>query len=324
MPAHGIRLASLTMAASLAAAAANAQTPQLTVSNQTVAASETITAVITGPPNQSFALLGYDTGCCFRFAGVQFSVGPSGGGLPDLLSVSTLDASGRATVAVGPRSASNRGHGFRDTTNDRYHLQAAVSPNGFATVALSNAIVLRNGDLVFGLSGPQGPPGPQGPAGPVGPQGPQGAQGPAGAPGAQGVVATAFFANTSSASVTPTSSYQFVTPQAVVTTNATQRIVAEGGAYMLLPTGTGDAYAYLLMCYQSNSGGSVLPLVVSGSLPYPGYYTRLSATGTSASAAAIGTPGAGTWRVGLCTYQTGSLGIAVIFYGHGNVMVINP
>ncbi len=115
-----------------------------------------------------------------------------------LLAGGQLDGTGQVVVSVIPP--------FQFTALDRYYLQAATSPTiAFAPMALSPGRIVRNADLVDGLTGPQGPAGPAGPAGPVGPMGPigltgatgaAGPMGPAGPPGTQSLFGT----NTSLAS----------------------------------------------------------------------------------------------------------------------------
>jgi hypothetical protein len=80
---------------------------------------------------------------------------------------------------------------FKGKTTDRYYLQAAVwFEPGFAGLAASNTVIVRNADLFCQTCanppGPTGPTGPTGPQGPAGATGAQGAAGSAGAPGVQG------------------------------------------------------------------------------------------------------------------------------------------
>jgi hypothetical protein len=96
-----------------------------------------------------------------------------------LLDGGQLDGTGQVVVSVIPP--------FQFTTLDRYYLQAATSPTiAFAPLALSPGRIVRNADLVDGLTGPQGPAGPAGPVGPVGPMGPIGLTGATGAAGPMG------------------------------------------------------------------------------------------------------------------------------------------
>jgi hypothetical protein len=71
---------------------------------------------------------------------------------------------------------------------DRYYLQGAISTSpGFIPLVASNSKVVRNQDLISGLTGPAGPAGPTGPTGPAGPAGPLGLTGPQGPTGPQGI-----------------------------------------------------------------------------------------------------------------------------------------
>jgi hypothetical protein len=90
-----------------------------------------------------------------------------------------LSGTGAATVTLTPP--------FRGTTLDRYYVGAvtSTSPN-FIPPQPSPVGVIRNGDLVSGLTGPPGPTGAVGPPGPPGSQGPQGATGSQGPVGPQG------------------------------------------------------------------------------------------------------------------------------------------
>jgi len=154
---------------------------QLTLSTTVVTPGQAVTATVTGVPGQNFALLGSTTGAGLAHAGVSLAVGTDFA----ILALGTIPPSGNATVSVVPP--------FLLTTLDRYYLQAVTSPSAaFAPLAASAGGVIRNGDLVSGLTGPPGPTGPAGavgpagPAGPAGPPGPPGATGPAGPPGATG------------------------------------------------------------------------------------------------------------------------------------------
>lgn len=154
---------------------AHAQSPTLALSNTVAASGAAVTAIVTGTPGHSFAVVGSTTNAGFTFGGQQFAVGPD----VVIISIGTLDGTGTAQVGVVAP--------FRGTTLDRYYLQAATSPSAsFSPVVLSNGAVVRNGDLVSNLVGAPGPPGPQGPAGPVGPAGPLGPVGPSGSQGPTG------------------------------------------------------------------------------------------------------------------------------------------
>ena len=93
-------------------------------------------------------------------------------------------------------------------------------------------------------------------------------------------------------------SYQFAGPTATVTTAAGQRMT--GAATSVLgKTSTGtDIFRYGL-CYQLLSGGSIINFVGSN-------YTQTQMDNVlrqDFSAAASTVPGAGTWKVGFCTFN---------------------
>lgn len=152
-----------------------AQSPTLVLSSTIAPSGTAVTGTVTGTPGHSFALVGSTTNAGFSFAGQPFAVGLD----VTIIMVGTLDGSGSAQVQIVTP--------FRGTTLDRYYVQAAVSPSpAFASLALSNGVVIRNGDLVNNLVGGPGPAGPVGLAGPTGPAGSVGATGPSGPPGAVG------------------------------------------------------------------------------------------------------------------------------------------
>jgi len=157
---------------------AAAQAPAIVPGTENVAPGASVAVTITGTPGQFFAIIGSSTNAGINFGGVALSVGAD----VALLAQGVLDGAGSAVVSITPP--------FRGTTLDRYYIQGATSPsNTFLPVAVTSGRVLRNLDLVSGLSGPVGPAGPVGPVGPAGPVGQTGAtgatgiQGPAGTPG---------------------------------------------------------------------------------------------------------------------------------------------
>lgn len=183
---HFLRSLLCTLALAATSSVSYAQSPQLALSSSIASPGSGVLASLSGPPGQSFALVGSSTNAGFTFAGVSFSVGAD----VTILAVGVLDINGTSQVSVVPP--------FRGSTLDRYYFQAAFSPSAaFATVALSNSAVIRNADLVGGLAGVAGPAGPPGPAGApgavgaAGPSGPQGAVGPTGPPGPQGATGPA-------------------------------------------------------------------------------------------------------------------------------------
>ncbi len=164
-------MAPLALAALVAAVGpARAQTT-IAASTTVVNPGEAVTVTVAGPAGRHYAVIGSSTGSGFSFAGVPLRVGP------DVVILATgVLQSGQATVSVTPP--------FAGTTLDRYYVQAATSPSpSFTPLDASDGIVLRNGELVAGLTGPPGPEGPPGPQGPPGPSGPQGPPGPQGCTG---------------------------------------------------------------------------------------------------------------------------------------------
>jgi hypothetical protein len=159
---------------------ARAQTT-LSLSADSAAPGASVTATVSGPAGQHFAIIGSSVGAGVSYGGVALGVGLDF----VILAQGVLDGTGQTSVTITPP--------FLGSVLDRYYVQAATSPSpGFLPLAVSAGRVVRNGDLVSGLvgapgpTGPAGPPGPAGPAGAVGPVGPQGAPGPAGATGPVG------------------------------------------------------------------------------------------------------------------------------------------
>jgi hypothetical protein len=127
---------------------------------------------VVGPPGQHIVVAGSTTGAGLVYGGVRLPLGTD----TVVFHVGVLDATGRAVVAVTPP--------FVGTQLDRYYLMAAwATDTSFLPPVPSNSVVVRNGDLLGGLTGPPGPPGLEGPIGPVGPMGPIGPAGPSGPPG---------------------------------------------------------------------------------------------------------------------------------------------
>ncbi len=152
--------------------------PTLALSLDVAAPGAIVTATITGVPGQHYALLGSTMGAGYSHAGVSLALGT------DVVVVASgvLDGTGTAVVSGVPP--------FRFTTLDRYYLQVVTSPSpAFDPLVASQGRIVRNGDLVTGLSGPPGPQGemgPPGPAGPAGVAGPPGLTGPTGPAGVAG------------------------------------------------------------------------------------------------------------------------------------------
>ena len=159
------------------AAIASAQTT-LTVSPDVAPPGATVTATVTGPPGQFYAIIGSAVGAGLSYGGIALGVGADF----VILSQGVLDGTGAVSVGVQPP--------FRGSVLDRYYLQAATSSSPiFIPLSVSPGRVVRNGDLITVTTGPPGPPGPTGAIGamgPAGPPGPMGATGPAGPAGATG------------------------------------------------------------------------------------------------------------------------------------------
>ncbi len=169
-----VTAAVMAAVAAVGAGPANAQTG-LSASTTIVAPGESVTVTVTGPAGRHYALIGSVTGAGFSFGGVGLRVGPD----VAVLAIGVLGGTGRAAVPVRPP--------FLGTVLDRYYLQAVTADSAaFVPPDPSAGVVLRNGDLVAGLTGPAGPAGPPGAAGPQGPQGLTGPQGPAGPQGSAG------------------------------------------------------------------------------------------------------------------------------------------
>jgi hypothetical protein len=146
-----------------------AQSTQLNLSQSVVTPGALVSATVVGPPGHYFVVLGSTVGAGLTFAGQNLAIGSEYA----VVASGQLDGAGLAVVSGVPP--------FLFTTLDRYYLQAVTSESPtFVPAALSPGRILRNADLVVGLSGPPGP------AGPTGSQGPAGSQGQLGLPGATG------------------------------------------------------------------------------------------------------------------------------------------
>ena len=151
------------------------QATDLVVSQTVVTPGAPVTATISGPPGHFFVLLGSNVGAGLTFGGQSFAIGVDYA----VVASGQLDGAGHAIVSGTPP--------FLFTTLDRYYLQAATSPSpSFLPVNLSPGRILRNADLIGGLTGAPGPAGPPGPAGAQGPPGSQGPQARRGRPGLRG------------------------------------------------------------------------------------------------------------------------------------------
>jgi Phage Tail Collar Domain/Collagen triple helix repeat (20 copies) len=147
-----------------------AQGTELNLSQTVVTPGAPVSATVVGPPGHYFAVVGSNVGAGLTFDGQSLAVGIEF----VVTTTGQLDATGRAVISGVPP--------FLFTTLDRYYLQAVTSPSPtFVPAALSPGRVLRNGDLVVGLSGAAGP------TGTTGAQGPTGSAGAAGLPGLTGL-----------------------------------------------------------------------------------------------------------------------------------------
>jgi Collagen triple helix repeat (20 copies) len=154
--------------------------PQISLSATVVSPGDAVVVTVNGGPGQFYAVLGSSVNAGFSYRGVELGVGRD----VAILQNGVLDGSGQATVSIVPP--------FMGTVLDRYYLQAVQSTNqNFNPLQASHVGIVRNGDLVSGLTGPAGPEGPEGPAGPQGPPGLQGAAGPPGPAGPTGATGPA-------------------------------------------------------------------------------------------------------------------------------------
>lgn len=113
-----------------------AQTPTLTAATTLVSPGQTVSAVVSGPPGQFFAVVGSSVNAGFSYAGVELAVGPD----VAILATGTLNSAGQAAVVLQPP--------FRGSVLDRYYLQAATSPSpAFAPLSPSPSVVVKNADI---------------------------------------------------------------------------------------------------------------------------------------------------------------------------------
>jgi hypothetical protein len=147
-----------------------------------------------------------------------------------------------------------------------------------------------------GSAGPAGPPGPAGPQGPAGPRGTAGTTGPT---GPTGVVQTGAWAGPIAA-IPVSSGFVFAGPVARVRPIGGQRITSSGSAVL----GTTKASSTIdgAICVQPSGGGALI--VLAGTLNYE--EVTASTTRIPFAVSATGTPGAGTWKVGVCVRNESS------------------
>ena len=149
--------------------------PVMSLSDTSVSPGGSITVTIQADPGVYWALVGSAVNAGLTHAGVPMAVGTD----VTILGTGIVPPSGQVQAQIVPP--------FTGTVLDRYYLQAATASSpSFAPPAVSAGQVIRNRDLVSGLSGPPGPAGPTGATGPAGSAGPQGAQAAQGSQGPQG------------------------------------------------------------------------------------------------------------------------------------------
>ncbi len=160
-------------------ALAAAQTPTAVPATNNVAPGASVSVTLTGQPGHLYILAGSSTNAGFSYGGTNFALGAD----VTVLAQGQFNGSGTAVVAVAPP--------FLGTILDRYYVQLVTSTNAaYVPHAVSSSVVLRNADLISGLTGPAGPAGPTGPVGPAGPAGTAGPTGPTGPQGASGTSLT--------------------------------------------------------------------------------------------------------------------------------------
>lgn len=163
------------------------------------------------------------------------------------------------------------------------------------------------GKKVIIVRGPRGPRGPRGKQGPAGTNGTNGATGPQGPPGTTDTTGWAGNIGDSGLPASATA-FVFAGPTAQVTTTAGETIVASGSAALGIASGGTNVPINLSICYQASTGGALTVLN-----PAPGgAYEEVEIIAYSSSYAepyamsASGSPGAGTWNVGICVYNKSS------------------
>lgn len=134
------RIAVVATLVTICASVAHAQTTNLTVSTSIATPGDAVTATVTGPPGQNYALISSTVGSGFSYAGVSLAVGTD----VAILAVGVLDGTGRAVASVTPP--------FRGATLTRYYLQAVTSASpAFTPLAASPSVIVRNSDVTAPL-----------------------------------------------------------------------------------------------------------------------------------------------------------------------------
>jgi hypothetical protein len=112
------------------ATAANAQVT-LVPSSNVVGPGTNVTATVTGPAGQNFAVIGSNTNSGLSYAGVSLAVGTD----VAVLGVGVLNGSGEGTVTFTPPFPAR----------DRFYIQAVASPAAnFTPLTASAGVVLMN------------------------------------------------------------------------------------------------------------------------------------------------------------------------------------
>ena len=145
-----------------------------------------------------------------------------------------------------------------------------------------------------GSTGPQGAQGPQGPTGPTGATGPQGPQGSVGPTGPTGVLTTGFVGGAALPIIAGSSmAWLFPGPQATVTLQPGQKILAWGNIGVGVQAGSPAKFFAFDVGYQNAAGGTVYNAAADNYLS--GVATSVL---TVFSSHAVINPGPGTWKIG--------------------------
>lgn len=173
--------------------------------------------------------------------------------------------------------------------------------------------------LSWNQKGVTGATGAQGAQGAAGAQGTVGSPGTPGTPGGPGFVQLGSWAGSTSTLPASGIAVTFLGPTATLTTTATQSIAASGSS--ALATSTGTATIDLAMCIQPSTGGALQFLNPATA----GAFQNLNVTTTRSSfaASAAGTPGAGTWNVGVCARNTSTQAVNANDWTIGYAFVSN-
>jgi hypothetical protein len=212
----------------------------------------------------------------------------------------------------------------------------SITVNGTQLVDGTGHWVGPNSGLVgpagpTGSTGPTGPTGTQGIPGPTGSTGPQGTKGATGATGTtgstgptgpSGIVATASFSGFIGDVNSGASDYVFIASTASVTTTASQRITGVAQATLGTNSAATRAEFDYGLCYRA-VGSSAAPKNFSGTSHYTTGEALASSGRSSWTASATIQPGAGTWDVGFCIRNSGTVNLDHDDVMNGWVQVTN-